>query len=59
VRAVFDDIMATRKDRLHQQHLARTCGASAPAETLLGQMKEVMVKPSRLDPLTKDCSIWR
>jgi AhpD family alkylhydroperoxidase len=54
VRAVFDDIMATR----HTDYVNNIWRALAVHPPLLkrfwGQMKEVMVKPSRLDPLTKE-----
>jgi AhpD family alkylhydroperoxidase len=54
VRAVFDDIMATRKtDYIH--NIWRALAVHPPLlKRFWGQMKEVMVKPSRLDPLTKE-----
>jgi AhpD family alkylhydroperoxidase len=57
VRAVFDDIMKTRNTE-YINNIWRALAANPPMlERFWGQMKEVMVKPSRLDPLTKEL-IW-
>ncbi|HWA14528.1 MAG TPA: carboxymuconolactone decarboxylase family protein [Burkholderiales bacterium] len=54
VRAVFDDIMRTRKTD-YINNIWRALAAHPPLlKRFWGQMKEVMVKPSRLDPLTKE-----
>jgi AhpD family alkylhydroperoxidase len=54
VRAVFDDIMKTRKTD-YINNIWRALASNPPVlERFWGQMKEVMVKPSRLDPLTKE-----
>lgn len=54
VRAVFDDIMATRKTD-YVNNIWRALAVHPPVlKRFWGQMKEVMVKPSRLDPLTKE-----
>jgi AhpD family alkylhydroperoxidase len=54
VRAVFDDIMATR-DTDYVNNIWRALAAHPPLlRRFWQQMKEVMVKPSRLDPLTKE-----
>lgn len=53
-RAVFDDIMATRGTE-YVNNIWRALAVHPPLlERFWGQMKEVMVKPSRLDPLTKE-----
>ena len=53
-RAVFDDIMATR-DSDYVNHIWRALAAHPPAlKRFWEQMKAVMIKPSRLDPLTKE-----
>ena len=53
-QAVFDDIMATR-DTDYVNHIWRALAAHPPMlKRFWGQMKEIMVKPSRLDPLTKE-----
>ena len=53
-RAVFDDIMATRGSD-YVNNIWRALAVHPPLlERFWGQMKEVMVKPSRLDPLTKE-----
>ena len=53
-RAVFDDIMATR-DSEYVNHIWRALAAHPPLlERFWGQMKEIMIKPSRLDPMTKE-----
>ena len=54
VRAVFDDIMAARKSD-YINNIWRALAVHPPLlKRFWGQMKEVMVKPSRLDPLTKE-----
>ena len=54
VRAVFDDIMNTRKTD-YINNIWRALASNPPVlKRFWGQMKEVMVKPSRLDPLTKE-----
>jgi AhpD family alkylhydroperoxidase len=53
-QAVFDDIMATR-DTDYVNNIWRALAAHPPLlKRFWGQMKEIMVKPSRLDPLTKE-----
>ncbi|UCH48127.1 MAG: carboxymuconolactone decarboxylase family protein [Betaproteobacteria bacterium] len=53
-RAVFDDIMATR-DTDYVNHIWRALAVHPPMlKRFWGQMKEIMVKPSRLDPMTKE-----
>ncbi|MFN0039286.1 MAG: carboxymuconolactone decarboxylase family protein [Burkholderiales bacterium] len=53
-RAVFDDIMKTRKTD-YVNNIWRALAAHPPLlKRFWGQMKAVMVKPSRLDPLTKE-----
>ena len=57
VRAVFDDIMKTRNTD-YINNIWRALAVNPPLlKRFWGQMKEVMVKPSRLDPLTKEL-IW-
>jgi AhpD family alkylhydroperoxidase len=54
VRAVFDDIMATR-NTAYVNNIWRALAVHPPLlRRFWQQMKEVMVKPSRLDPLTKE-----
>jgi AhpD family alkylhydroperoxidase len=54
VRAVFDDIMKTRKSD-YINNIWRALASNPPVlKRFWSQMKEVMVKPSRLDPLTKE-----
>lgn len=54
VRAVFDDIMKTRKTD-YINNIWRALASNPPVlKRFWGQMKEVMIKPSRLDPLTKE-----
>ena len=54
VRAVFDDIMATRKTD-YVNNIWRALAVHPPLlKRFWQQMKEVMVKPTRLDPLTKE-----
>ena len=53
-RAVFDDIMATR-DTDYVNHIWRALAVHPPMlQRFWGQMKEIMIEPSRLDPLTKE-----
>jgi len=53
-QAVFDDIMATRNTD-YVNHIWRALAAHPPLlKRFWGQMKAIMVKPSRLDPLTKE-----
>jgi len=53
-REVFDDIMATRGSD-YVNHIWRALAMHPPLlKRFWGQMKEIMVKPSRLDPLTKE-----
>ena len=53
-QAVFDDIMATR-DSDYVNHIWRALAAHPPMlKRFWGQMKDIMLKPSRLDPLTKE-----
>lgn len=54
VRAVFDDIMKTRGTD-YVNNIWRALASNPPLlKRFWGQMKEVMIKPSRLDPLTKE-----
>jgi AhpD family alkylhydroperoxidase len=54
VRAVFDDIMKTRNTD-YINNIWRALASNPPVlKRFWGQMKEVMIKPSRLDPLTKE-----
>ncbi len=54
VRAVFDDIMATRGSD-YINNIWRALAVHPPLlERFWQLMKEVMVEPSRLDPLTKE-----
>jgi AhpD family alkylhydroperoxidase len=54
VRAVFDDIMATRGSD-YINNIWRALAVHPPLlRRFWGLMKEVMVRPSRLDPLTKE-----
>ena len=54
VRAVFDDIMKTRGTD-YINNIWRALASNPPVlKRFWGQMKEVMIKPSRLDPLTKE-----
>ena len=53
-RAIFDDIMATR-DTDYVNHIWRALAVHPPMlKRFWEQMKEIMIKPSRLDPLTKE-----
>jgi len=54
VRAVFDDIMATRETDYINNIWRALASNPAVLKRFWGQMKDVMVKPSRLDPLTKE-----
>jgi AhpD family alkylhydroperoxidase len=54
VREVFDDIMQTRNTD-YINNIWRALASNPPVlKRFWTQMKEVMVKPSRLDPLTKE-----
>jgi len=54
VRAVFDDIMKTRNTE-YINNIWRALAVHPPLlKRFWLQMKEVMVKPSKLDPLTKE-----
>jgi AhpD family alkylhydroperoxidase len=54
VRAVFDDIMKTRNTD-YVNNIWRALAVHPPLlKRFWEQMKEVMLKPSRLDPLTKE-----
>jgi AhpD family alkylhydroperoxidase len=54
VRAVFDDIMKTRNTD-YINNIWRALAAHPPLlKRFWSQMKEVMIKPSKLDPLTKE-----
>ena len=54
VRAVFDDIMKTRNTD-YINNIWRALAVYPPLlKRFWTQMKEVMVKPSKLDPLTKE-----
>ena len=54
VRAVFDDIMKTRNTDFIN-NIWRALASNPPVlKRFWGQMKEIMIKPSRLDPLTKE-----
>lgn len=53
-RKVFDDIMATRNSN-YVNNIWRALAVHPPLlERFWGLMKAVMIKPSRLDPLTKE-----
>ncbi len=53
-QAVFDDIMVTR-DTDYVNHIWRALAVHPPMlKRFWGQMKDIMLKPSRLDPLTKE-----
>ena len=54
VRAVFDDIMKTRGTDYINNSWRALASNPAVLKRFWGQMKEVMIKPSRLDPLTKE-----
>src|SRR5690606_15326506 len=57
VRAIFDDIMRTRNTD-YINNIWRALAVDPPVlRRFWNQMKEVIVKPSRLDPLTKEL-IW-
>lgn len=54
VRAVFDDIMETRKTD-YVNNIWRALASNPPVlERFWDQMKKIMIEPSRLDPLTKE-----
>ncbi len=53
VREVFDDIMETRQTD-YVNHIWRALASHPPLlKQFWSQMKDVMIKPSRIDPLTK------
>ena len=53
-REVFDDIMSTRETD-YINHIWRALAVHPPMlKRFWGQMKEIMIEPSRLDPLTKE-----
>ena len=54
VRAIFDDIMKTRNTDYINNIWRALAVNPALLKRFWGQMKEVMIKPSRLDPLTKE-----
>ena len=54
VRTVFDDIMKTRNTDYINNIWRALASNPAVLKRFWGQMKAVMVKPSRLDPLTKE-----
>ena len=54
VRTVFDDIMKTRGTDYINNIWRALASNPAVLKRFWGQMKAVMVKPSRLDPLTKE-----
>ena len=53
-RAVFDDIMKTRNTDYINNIWRALASNPSVLKRFWGQMKEVMIKPSRLDPLTKE-----
>ena len=54
VKAVFDDIRKTR-DTDYVNNIWRALAVSPPLlQRFWSHMKEVMIKPSRIDPLTKE-----
>ena len=54
VKEIFDDIMETRQSE-YVNHIWRALASHPPLlKQFWTQMKEVMIKPSRLDPLTKE-----
>ena len=54
VREIFDDIMETRQSN-YVNNIWRVLASHPPLlKQFWGQMKETMIKPSRLDPLTKE-----
>jgi len=53
VRAVYDDIMATRKNRLDQQLLEAIAHDPALLKRTWESLKQIM-GPGALDPLTKE-----
>lgn len=54
VRAVFDDIRATRKSDFVNNMWRALANQPALLEATWARLKEVMVAPSALDPLTKE-----
>ena len=54
VRKVFDDIMTTRKSK-YVNNIWRVLANYPPIlESFWSQVKAIMIKPSRIDPLTKE-----
>ena len=54
VKEIFDDIMDTRNSE-YVNNIWRALASHPPLlKQFWSQMKEVMIKPSRLDPLTKE-----
>jgi len=54
VKEIFDDIMETRQSE-YVNYIWRALASHPPLlKQFWTQMKEVMIKPSRLDPLTKE-----
>ncbi|MDA0237293.1 MAG: carboxymuconolactone decarboxylase family protein [Proteobacteria bacterium] len=54
VRDIFDDIMSTRQSDYVNNIWRALASHPLLLKQFWGQMKEVMIKPSRLDPLTKE-----
>lgn len=54
LKAVFDDIRATRKSDFVNNFWRGLCNQPALLERTWANLKEVMVKPGELDPLTKE-----
>jgi AhpD family alkylhydroperoxidase len=54
LKAVFDDIRATRKSDFINNFWRGLCNQPALLERTWANLKEVMVKPGELDPLTKE-----
>jgi hypothetical protein len=54
IKAVFDDIRTVRKSDFVNNFWRGLCNYPALLERTWGALKEVMVKASALDPLTKE-----
>jgi AhpD family alkylhydroperoxidase len=54
LKAVFDDIRATRKSEFVNNFWRGLCNQPTLLERTWANLKEVMVKPGDLDPLTKE-----
>jgi AhpD family alkylhydroperoxidase len=54
LKAVFDDIRATRKSDFVNNFWRGLCNQPTLLERTWANLKEVMVKPGDLDPLTKE-----